>query len=101
MLRDVESRIGEGRMRWLEDILRGLVGGGRRFLNQQLIEHFASATKPRPHAFSLWGPTPPLQPAPVHNPAPAAAPNLTPSPSAPSCYTSWPSLFDRTFTARH
>lgn len=74
-------------MGWFESILHAFPGG-QRFLNEKLIEHFASATKPRPHAFSLWGPTRPSQPAPVANPA-------------PSCYTSWPGLFDRTFTARH
>lgn len=87
-------------MGWLQAILRKWPAG-RRFLNQILIKRAASATKPRPHAFSLWGPTRPSESAPVHNPAPTAAPNSSPSPSAPSCYTSWPGLFDRTFTGRH
>src|SRR4051794_32795597 len=95
-----ETASGESGMSWLQNILHEL-SGGRLFINQKIIEHFASATTPRPHPFSLWGPTRPSEPAPVHNPAPVAAPNLPPSPSAPSCYTSWPSLFDRTFTARH
>src|SRR5947209_19060199 len=91
-------------MGWLESILQRILhecGGSRRFLNEKLIEHLASATKPRPHPFSLWGPTRPSEAAPVHNPAPASEPNSPPSPSAPSSYTSWPGLFDRTFTARH
>jgi prostaglandin-endoperoxide synthase 2 len=88
-------------MGWFDTIFHDVIGGGRRLVNEKLIEHFASATKPRPHAFSLWGPTPPSQPAHVPNPAPAAAPHSTPSPSPPSHYTSWPGLFDRTFTGRH
>ncbi len=84
-----------------DKIFHEAVGGGRRLASEALIEYFASKTKPRPHAFSLWGPTPPSQPAHVPNPAPTAAPNLTPSPSPPSHYTSWPGLVDRTFTARH
>src|SRR5256885_12453567 len=62
---------------------------------------FPYTTLFRSHAFSLWGPTPPSQPAPVHNPATAATPNSSLSPSEPSRYTSWPGLFDRSFTGRH
>lgn len=87
-------------MGWLDSILHEFAGG-RRLLNQKLIEHFASASPPRPHPFSLWGPTRPSEPAPVHNPAPADARSSPRSPSAPSSYTSWPGLFDRSFTARH
>ena len=87
-------------MKWLEGVIAAFPAG-ERFLNEKLIEHFASSTKPRPHPFSLWGPTRPTEPAPVANPAPAAAFRSPPSPSAPSCYTSWPSLVDRTFTGRH
>lgn len=87
-------------MGWFQSLLHA-IPAGERFLNEKIIEHFASATKARPHAFSLWGPTRPLESAPVANPAPATAPNSPLSPSAPSSYTSWPGLFDRTFTARH
>ena len=93
----------EASLSWLEGILHTLheLPAAERFVNEKLIDHLASATKPRPHAFSLWGPTRPSQAASVANPSPATAPSSLPSPSAPSSYTSWPGIFDRTFTARH
>ena len=87
-------------MGWLLVILNKFPGL-RLFINKKIIEYLASTTKPRPNPFSLWGPTRPSQPAPVRHPAPVVAPNLALSPSAPSYYTSWPGLFDRTYTARH
>lgn len=72
------------------------------WLNRLIINFFASRTAPRPHPFSLWSPSRPSTPAPVKTPIAVSniAPNPDP-PSPPACYTTWPSLFDRTFTARH
>ena len=51
------------------------------------INQIASATPPRPHAFSLWSP--------VAKPA-------APDQQGPVCdYTSWPGLTDRSFSGRH
>jgi prostaglandin-endoperoxide synthase 2 len=72
------------------------------WLNRFIINFFASRTPPRPHRFSLWSPSRPSTPAPLKTPA--AVSNVAPKsdpPSPPACYTTWPSLFDRTFTARH
>ena len=74
----------------------------RAWANRLIINHFANKTPPRPHRFSLWSPSDPATPAPVRNPHSAS--NVTPKPSPISSatgYTSWPSLVDRTFTARH
>ena len=54
--------------------------------NRWAINHFASATAARPRPFSLWS----------H--ADAATPS---APDYVSDYTSWPSLVDRRFSARH
>ena len=70
--------------------------------NRVIINQFASTTAPRPHRFSLWSPSRLTTPAPLRIPPSASnvAPKPSPISSAP-CYTSWPSLVDRTFTARH
>ncbi|MBV9968546.1 MAG: hypothetical protein JO228_01065 [Xanthobacteraceae bacterium] len=72
------------------------------FFNRLIINFFASSTVPRPHRFSLWSPSRPTTPAPERIPVTTSRVSLSNNPiSAPPCYTSWPSLFDRTFTARH
>lgn len=72
------------------------------WLNRFIINYFASTTRPRPHPFSLWSPSRPSTPAPQRMPATVSNVAAKPSPISPApCYTSWPSLFDRTFTARH
>ena len=58
-----------------------------RFLNRHLINHFATTTKPRPKAFSLWSA--------VADPSdPSAAEYITD-------YTSWPSLTNKRYSGRH
>lgn len=72
------------------------------YLNRYIINMFASTTAPRPHKFSLWTPSVPATPAPIA--IPPSQSNIAPKAplvSRPECYTSWPSLVDRTFTARH
>jgi prostaglandin-endoperoxide synthase 2 len=54
--------------------------------NRWAIDHFASATHPRPRPFSLWSHTPQGD---------------TAHPEYVSDYTSWPGLTDRVFSARH
>lgn len=71
-------------------------------VNRYIINLFASSTSPRPHRFSLWTPSSPNTPAPTRTPASRSNSASKPSPiSSPQSYTSWPSLVDRTFTARH
>jgi prostaglandin-endoperoxide synthase 2 len=71
-------------------------------VNRLIINYFASSSTPRPHPFSLWSPSRPATPAAER--IPAARANVVPGPdpiSPPARFTSWPSLVDRTFTARH
>ncbi len=72
------------------------------WVNRLIINHFAGTTAARPHRFSLWSPSPPTAAAPEQIPATVSNVGPRPTPaSPPPCYTSWPSLTDRTFTARH
>lgn len=79
-----------------------IVPGAMPAINRFIIGYFASRTPARPHRFSLW--TPSTGHTPVVARTPATKPNTGDKPppvSPPECYTSWPSLVDRTFTARH
>jgi len=89
-------------MSFWQSVVTAVAGGGG-LLNRAAINHFASTTPPRPHRFSLWSPTRPAA-APHVSSAPAGAPLEAPASfqsSSSTCYTTWPSLFDRGFTARH
>jgi prostaglandin-endoperoxide synthase 2 len=71
------------------------------FANRFLIGRLSSSSPPRPHPFSLWTPTDPTTPAPQRLLAAQADRGLQPAVTWVSDYTSWPGLFDRTFTGRH
>jgi prostaglandin-endoperoxide synthase 2 len=73
----------------------------RRFVNEAIIKRFAASTPPRPHRFTLWSPSSPTAPVFHHIDATRANVAPKPPPNWVSDYTSWPGLFDRTFTARH
>lgn len=64
-----------------------------RELNREAINHFASATKARPRAFSLWSP--------VQGPKTFTdVPNVN-DPEYVTDYTSWPGLTNKRWSGRH
>ncbi|MFN7740189.1 MAG: hypothetical protein ACK5RA_08025 [Cyanobacteriota bacterium] len=62
-----------------------------RLINRIVTNTIASATKPRPRPYSLWWPANSLDAR--------SAPDQTNGPITD--YASWPSLTDRSFSARH
>ncbi|MFY9294088.1 MAG: peroxidase family protein [Methylorubrum rhodinum] len=78
------------------------VPGAVPIINRMIINYFASTTPARPHRFSLWTPSSAFTPVVARTPATQPNTDTKPAPvSVPECYTSWPSLIDRTFTSRH